>query len=146
MGESNFYSYMFAQSGVVAFDELAEVVELSNPDSIQRAFVSYLEDYTPPIDIKDALLEEKFYLSPDEGKYGDENHIRYDMSIPGMDGDIDIEELKSYFEDFLDRIGAENNSESGYGVEVDTTDNERGGVDLNIYIYLRGKQIAEHKE
>ena len=146
MGESNFYSYLFAQSGVVAFDELAEVVELSNPDSIQRAFVSYLDDYAPPIDIKDALMEERFYLSPDEGKNGDEKQIRYDMSIPGMDGDIDIDELKSYFEDFLEKIGAENNSESGYGVEIDTTDNERGGVDLNIYIYLRGKQIVEHKE
>ena len=53
MGETNFYSYMFAQSGTVAFDELAEVVDLSNPESIQRAFESYLSDYNPPSDIKD---------------------------------------------------------------------------------------------
>ena len=104
MGETNFYSYMFAQSGTVAFDELAEVVDLSNPESIQRAFESYLSDYNPPSDIKDDLLEEKFYLSTGEGDKGDENHIRYDMAIPGMQEEIDKEELKAYFEDFLDKI------------------------------------------
>lgn len=146
MGETNFYSYLYAQSGVVAFDELAEVVELWNPDSIQRAFVSYLNDYEPPLDIKEDLLEEKFYRSPDEGSGGDETFIRYDMSIPGMNEDISAEEIQTYFEDFLERIGAENNSANGYGVEVDTRDNERGGTDLDIYIYLKGNQIAEPRK
>ena len=144
MEETNFYSYMFAQSGVVAFDELAEVVDLSNPDSIQMAFVSYLDDYAPPLDIKEELLEERFYRSPDEGSNGDETHIRYDMSIPGLEEEIDKDVIQNYFEEFLDKIGAENNSENGYGVDIDTTDNERGGVDLNIYIYLKGRQTKEN--
>lgn len=146
MGETNFYSFLYAQSGVVAFDELAEVVELWNPESIQRAFVSYLNDYKPPLDIKEDLLEEKFYRSPDEGKMGDETFIRYDMAIPGMQEEISAEELQTYFEDFLEKIGAENNSANGYGVEVDTRDNERGGTDLDIYIYIKGKQIVEPKK
>ena len=146
MGETNFYSYMYAQSGVVAFDELAEVVELSNPESIQRAFVSYLNDYALPLNIKEDLLEEKFYLSPDEGRMGDEKYIRYDMSIPGLEEDIDAQALHDYFEDFLEKIGAENSSSNGYGVEIDTKEDERGGIDLDIYVYIKGKQIEEHKE
>lgn len=145
MGETNFYSYMFAQSGTVAFDELAEVVDLSDPESIQRAFESYLSDYNPPSDIKDDLTEEKFYRSTGEGKMGDESHIRYDMTIPGMQEEIDKEELKAYFEDFLDKIGAENNSANGYGVEIDTREDERGGIDLDIYVFIKGKQIAGKK-
>ena len=145
MGETNFYSYMFAQSGTVAFDELAEVVDLSNPESIQRAFESYLSDYNPPSDIKDDLLEEKFYLSTGEGAKGDENHIRYDMAIPGMQEEIDKEELKAYVEDFLDKIGAENNSANRYGVDVDTREDERGGIDLDIYVFIKGKQIERKK-
>lgn len=145
MGETNFYSYMFAQSGTVAFDELAEVVDLSNPESIQRAFESYLSDYTPPSDMKDDLLEEKFYLSTGEGDKGDENHIRYDMAIPGMKEEIDKEELKAYFEDFLDKIGAENNSANRYGVDIDTREDERGGFDLDIYVFIKGKQIEGKK-
>ncbi|MBO6031846.1 MAG: hypothetical protein J6Q22_10435 [Prevotella sp.] len=145
MQETNFYSYLYAQSGVVAFDELVEVVELWNPDSIQRAFSSYIEDYPPPFGIKDELMEEKFYRSPDEGRNGDETYIRYDMSIPGLEGEVNADELQSYLEDFLDKIGAENNSENGYGVEVDVANNERGGADVDIYLYLKGKQIVEHK-
>ena len=143
MEETNFYSYMYAQSGTVAFDELSEHVDLANPDSIQRAFVSYLNDYIPPLDIKNELIEETFYRSPNEGTNGDETYIRYDMSIPGIEEDIDKDVLQNYFEDFLEKIGAENNSEDGCGVEIDTIDNERGGVDLDIYIYLKGKQIKE---
>ena len=143
MEETNFYAYMFSNSGVIAFDELAEVIELSNPDSIQMAFVSYLDDYPPPLDIKEELAEERFYRSPEEGDNGNETHIRYDMSIPGLEGEIDKESLQNYFEEFLDKIGAERNADNGYGVEIDTTDNERGGVDLNIYIYLKGKQTKD---
>lgn len=146
MGETNFYSYLYAQSSVVAFDELADVVDLSNPSSVQTAFEAYLRDNNPPLDIKEELVEEKFYASPDEGRNGDETHIRYDMTVPGMTEDISKEELKEYFEDFLERIGAENDSENGYGVEIDTVDNERSGVDLNIYIYIRGKQVKTEKD
>ena len=145
MEETNFYSYMFAQSGVVAFDELAEVVDLSNPESIQTAFVSYLDDYAPPLDIKEELLEEKFYRSPNEGKNGDEDLVRYDMEIPGIREKVDGDELKTYLEDFLEKIGAENTSGNGYGVEVDVREDERGGMDLDIYVYIKGRQIAEHK-
>ena len=145
MGETNFYSYLYAQSGVVAFDELAEVVELWNPDSIQWAFSSYIEDYTPPYGIKEALLDEKFYKSPEEGTNGDETYIRYDMSIPGIEGEVNADEIQSYLEEFLDKIGAENNSDNGYGAEVDVTDNERGGTNIDIYVYLKGKQVAEPK-
>lgn len=146
MGEPNFYSYLYSQSGVVAFDEVAEVVELWNPDSIQRAFVSYLTDYDLPVDIKEDLLEEKFYLSSGEGDSGEEDFIRYDMAIPGLQDDVSTDELQSYFEDFLENIGAKNDSENGYGVEVDARDNERGGIDLDIYIFLKGKQIVEPKK
>ena len=146
MGETNFYSYLYSQPTTVAFDEIAEVVELSNPQSVQRAFEAYLADNNPPLDIKEELLEEKFFSSPDEGRNGNETHIRYDMTIPGLTEEVNKDELQTYFEEFLERIGAENDSENGYGVEIDTVDNERSGVDLNIYMYIRGKQVKPHKE
>lgn len=143
MAETNFYSYMYAQASAVAFDELAEVVELSNPESVQRAFESYLEDYSPPLDIKEALLEEKFYMSPGEGPDGGDKYLRYDMSIPGVVEQVDKEGLQSYFEDFVEKIGAVSNSESTSDVEVELLDNERGGVDIDIYIALSGEQIRK---
>lgn len=146
MSEPNFYSYMYSQAGTVAFDELAEVVELSNPESVQRAFESYLEDYSPPYDIKEALLEEKFYMSPGEGPDGGDTYLRYDMAIPGVAEPIDAESLKTYFEDFVEKIGGVNNSESSSNVEVELLDNERGGVDIDIYIALGGKQIRKQKD
>ena len=145
MAETNFYSYMYSQAGTIAFDELTEVVELSSPESIQRAFSSYLDDYAPPIDIKEALLEEKFYTSSGEGPDGGDTYIRYDMSIPGVEEHVDAEALKSYLEEFLEKIGAVNNSESGTEVDVDLNDNERGGVDIDIYIALKGNQIQGKK-
>ena len=146
MAETNFYSFLYSQASAVAFDELAEVVELSNPESVQRAFESYLEDYAPPLDIKEALLEEKFYMSEGEGPDGGDKYLRYDMSVPGIIEPVDAESLKTYFEDFVEKIGGRNNSESASIVEVDLTDNERGGVDVNIYIALSGKQIREKKQ
>ena len=146
MAESNFYSYLYSQAGTIAFDELVEVVELSNPESVQRAFESYLEDYSPPYDIKEALLEEKFYMSPGEGPDGGDTYLRYDMAIPGVAEPIDAESLKSYFEDFVEKIGGVNNSESSSNVEVELLDNERGGVDIDIYIALSGKQIRKQKD
>lgn len=146
MGEGNFYSYMYAQADLVAFDEFSEVVELSNPESVQRAFKLYLEDYAPPLDIKEALLDEKFYLSKDEGEDGGDTYLRYDMSIPGVTEKVDKESLQNYFEDFVDKIGGQHNSESNSVVEVDLVDNERGGVDIDIYIALSGKQIKERKD
>lgn len=145
MAESNFYSYLYSQASSFAFDEIADVVELSNPESVQRAFASYLDDYSPPLDIKESLLEEKFYMSPGEGPDGGDTYLRYDMSIPGIEEPIDIEGLKTYFEDFIEKIGGVNNSESASIVEVDVNDNERGGVNLDIYIALSGKQIREKK-
>jgi hypothetical protein len=146
MADSNFYSYLYSQAGTVAFDELSEVVELSNPESVQRAFESYLEDYSPPYDIKEALLEEKFYMSPGEGPDGGDTYLRYDMAIPGVAEPIDAESLKTYFEDFIEKIGGVNNSESSSSVEVELLDNERGGVDIDIYIALGGKQIRKQKD
>ena len=143
MEETNFYAYMYAHAATFAFDELAEVVDLTEPQSIQRAFEAYLTDTKPPLDIKEALLDERFYISPEEGKYGDETFIRYDMLVPGIEEKIDIEEFKKYFEDFLDRIGAENSGDNGYEVDISTSDNERGGVDLDIYIAIKGKQIKK---
>lgn len=144
MAETNFYSYLFSQAGAVTFDELAEVVELSSPESVQRAFELFLDDYSPPFDMKDALKEEKFYKSPGEGKDGSDTYLRYDMSIPGVTEKIDVEALKTYFEDFLEKIGVLNNSENISEVDVDLTDDARGGVDVNIYIAIGGKQIKEH--
>lgn len=146
MAETNFYSYMYSQAGSVAFDELAEVVELSNPESVQRAFESYLDDYAPPLDIKEALLEEKFYMSEGEGPDGGDKYLRYDMSIPGVAEPVDREGLQTFLEDFVEKIGGVNNSESASHVDVELLDNERGGVDIDIYIALSGKQIREKKE
>ena len=143
MEETNFYAYMYAQATTFAFDELAEVVDLTEPESIQRAFVSYLSDYKPPLDVKDALLDEKFYVSEGEGKLGDETFIRYDMLIPGIEEKIDTDAFKSYFEEFLEKIGAERVGNNGYEVDISTSDNERGGVDLDIYIAIFGKQIKK---
>ena len=141
MAETNFYSYMFAQAAEsVAFDELVEVVDLSSPESIQRAFGAYLSDYKPPVAIKDELLEEKFRK---HSKEGEKASIRYEISIPGIDERVDEDELTSYIEDFLDKIGAENNSESGYKVDVSLSSDERGGDDIDIFIELSGKQIRD---
>ena len=145
MAETNFYSYLYSQAGTVAFDELAGVVELSNPESVQRAFESYLEDYAPPLDIKDALLEEKFYMSEGEGPDGGDKYLRYDMSIPGVAEPIDKESLQTYLEDFIEKIGGQNNSENSSVVEVDLIGNERGGSDIDIFIALSGKQIRGNK-
>ena len=142
MAETNFYSYMYSKASSVAFDELAEVVELSNPESVQRAFESYLEDYSPPLDIKESLLEEKFYMSEGEGPDGGDKYLRYDMSIPGISEPIDKEGLQSYLEVFVEKIGAVNNSENSSNVEVELLDNERGGVDIDIYIAISGKQLT----
>lgn len=143
MAESNFYSYMYSRAATVAFDELAEVVKLYDPESVQRAFESYLEDYTPPFDIKDALLEEKFYMSPEEGPNGSDTFLRYDMAIPGVAEPVDVESIKAYLEDFVDKIGGINDTENMSEVDVELLDNERGGVDINIYIALGGKQIKK---
>lgn len=143
MEETNFYSYMFAQAAEsVAFDELVEVVDLSSPESIQRAFGAYLSDYKPPVSIKDELLEEKFRK---HSKEGEQTSIRYELSIPGIEETIDGEELSAYLEDFLEKIGAENNSESGCRVDVSLSSDERGGEDIDIYIELTGKQIRTGK-
>ena len=141
MAETNFYSYMFAQATeTVAFDELSEVVDLSSPESINTAFISYISDYTPPIEIKEELLNERFRKSNNEEL---PFSIEYEVSIPGIEGKIDQEAIRTYFEDFLDRIGSEKNSESGYEVDVSISSDERGGLDLNIYISLNGKQIRK---
>lgn len=146
MAETNFYSYMYAQASSVAFDELTEMIDLSSPASVQRAFAAYLDDYAPPVDIKESLLEEKFYSSKGEGKGGDETFIRYDMSIPGVEGTIDAETLKNYLEDFLDKIGAENDSANVAQADVELQNNERGGTDIDIYIAIGGKQLTDGKK
>lgn len=140
MVETNFYTYMFSQAGSVVFDELVESVDLSNPESIQKAFEAYLSDYSPPYEIKEALLEEKFYASNGNGKNSDKTLIRYDIAVPGITEKVDAESLKTYFEDFLEQIGAVNNSENMFEVDVNLTDNERGGIDINIYIAIGGRQ------
>lgn len=146
MAETNFYSYMYAQASAVAFDELAEVVELNNPESVQRAFESYLSDYTPPLDIKEALMEEKFYSSSGEGDDGEQTYVRYDMSIPGIEENIDVDGLKAYFEDFLDKIDAKNDSHNIANVEVELLDDERGGKDVSIYIAIGGEQTQNNSK
>ena len=146
MGDTNYYSYLYGQSEVVAFDELAEAVDLTSPSSIQKAFEAYLTDNNPPMDIREALLEEKFYSSDGEGRNGDEVLIRYDMSVPGMEEGADTALLKQYFDDFLERIGAENDASNSAIVEIDEISNERGGMDINIYIAIGGEQIKQRKE
>lgn len=142
MEETNFYAYMYAQAATFAFDELAEVVDLTDPQSIQRAFISYLSDFPPPIDgIRDELIEEHFRDNRTDIDKAKAKTIEYEISIPGLDEKIDTEELKAYFEEFLEKIGAELNSESGYTVKVSVSDDERGGTDLNIFLQLKGKQV-----
>ena len=144
MAETNFYSYMFAQAAeAVAFDDLSEVVDLSSPESIQRAFAAYLSDNKPPLDISDSLLEERFRKAETEDA---PKSIVYELSIPGIDAEIEKDVLQAYLEDFLDKIGAERNSESWYLVDVSVTPDERGGEDLEIYISLTGKQIRKGKQ
>ena len=46
MEETNFYAYMYAHAATFAFDELAEVVDLTEPKSVQRAFEAYLKEYS----------------------------------------------------------------------------------------------------
>ena len=122
---------------------LAEVADLTSPESIQRAFISYLSDYSLSIDIKNELLEEKFRKNESAEN---SSAIVYEVSIPGVEGKVRAEELQTYFEDFLERIGAERNSESGYAVEVSLSNDERGGEDLEIYLALTGKQIRTGKQ
>lgn len=122
----------------MAFDELADVVELSSPASVQRAFASYLDDYAPPNNLREPLLEEKFYLASENDE---KKSLCYTVSIPGMDEKVDVESIRNYFEEFLDKIGAENNSENSSMVEVDANEDERGGTNIDIYIAIGGKQI-----
>jgi hypothetical protein len=144
MAETNFYSYMFAQAAeAAAFDALVEVVDLSSPESIQRAFAAYLSDNMPPINFNDALLEESFRKTESDNSG---HSIVYEVSIPGIEDAIDKDEVSTYFENFLDRIGAENNSESGYKVEVSISPDERGGEDLEIFMELTGKQTRTGKK
>ena len=141
MIDTNFYSYMYSQASTVAFDELAEVVDLSKPETVQMAFELYLEDNIPPYDLKEALLEEKFYESDGEGTDGNDTYLRYDMEIPGVEDKVDTDVIKAYLEDFVERIGGKNDADSKSEVEVELLDNERGGVDIDIYIALSGKQV-----
>ena len=143
MQDLDFYSYMYG-SAVPVCDELAGEVDFSNEESINKAFVSYLNDNPPPYNMKDCLLEEKFYFSDGEGKNGDETILRYDMDIPGMDEDADGEEIKKWFEEFLDRAGAQDGSkENSTAVEIEMKDNERGGQDCYIYVAVKGEQIKK---
>lgn len=145
MEESNFYAYLFGEGNAVpTFDEAADSVKLSDEGSVNRAFAAYLEENSPGSEIKESLLEEKFYLSGDDGEKGDKTLLRYDMEIPGVEGDFSTSDLKRFFEDFLDSIGAKD-GEGGnkYVVEVEARDNERGGIDIEIYVAVEGKQIEE---
>ena len=141
MGETNFYSYMHAAARVVAFDELAEAVDLSSPDSVQRAFEAYIEDSPPPYDIKDALLDERFYLSEKENG---EQAILFNGTIPGVTSGIDRDNLQRYFEEFLDKIGVDNGGPTI--VEVDISDDERGGALVDVYIALVGRKQQTKEE
>ena len=145
MAEENFYSYLYGHAATVAFDELAEIVDLSSVDSINRAFAAYVKENTPPFELQEAMLEEKFYASPNEGRNGDEVFIRYDLDVPGLEEDCNAEDLKTYLEDFLDRIGAETGGENNAVVEVDTNPDDRGGVDMDVYVSISGKQIKPDK-
>ena len=135
MEETNFYSYMNAAAKAIAFDEIAEAVDLNSEESIQKAFESYIEDNPPPYDIKEALLDERFYLSSSEN--GTES-IQFSGTIPGVTASIDRENLQTYFEDFLEKIGAESNKTTI--VEVDVSDDERGGALVEVYIALVGQK------
>ena len=146
MAETNFYSYMFAQAATFAFDELAEIVDLTDPQSIQRAFNAYLMDYKPPLDIQESLLDEQFRISPEDGSAREEHSIRYDILVPGIEENVDEDIIKEYFEEFLEKIGARNTPENKYEVDVSTSDNERGGVNLSIYIAIKGEQIQKLKK
>lgn len=142
MKESNFYAYMYSSAMQrVTLDEGAENIDLTDAQSIQKGFVSYLNENPPPYNLKEAIEEEKFYRSEGEGKNGDKVYIRYDMSIPGVAEEVEEQILKEYFEEFLEAIGIEENKENKRVVEVDTHDNERGGIDIEIYIALSGPQV-----
>jgi len=143
MEDSNFYAYLYGGgTAVPTFDEAADAVKLSDEESVNRAFVAYLEENSPGAEIKDSLLEEKFYLSGDDGEKGDKTLLRYDMEIPGVEGDFSTTDLQRFFEDFLDSIGAKDGDGGNkYVVEVDARDNERGGTDIEIYVAVEGKQV-----
>ena len=144
----NFYSYMYGgNKRVPTFDDIAELVDLANIDSINKAFVSYLEERQPPAQIKGNLLEDGFYESTGEGEEGNAILFRYEMEIPGMEEDTDSGAIKGYFEEFLERIGAENGSDGNIAIsEVELRDNERGGLDCDIYVEIGGPQIKRQKE
>lgn len=142
MADIDFYSYMY---GTVCptFDELAESVDLSDADSVNKAFAAYVIENAPPFGLKESLMEEKFYMSEDDGDKGDETILRYDMEIPGIDEDAEAADIKRWFEEFLDRIRAEDGAGGNRAVvEVDVRDNERGGTDCDIYVAVHGEQVV----
>ena len=138
MASTNFYSYLYSinADAAVALDEVADKINVTDPKEVQAAFEIYLKEEPLPIDIREELMEEKFYESPNEGKNGDETYIRYEMVIPGYKGNLEVEELKEYFERFFETIKNENETTLNYEVDVYTTDDERGYIDININLNL----------
>ena len=146
MGITNFYSYVYSNKDVQTFDELSEMVVLSDLASIQKAFKVYLQENTPPFEIKEELEEEKFYLSPEEGKNGDETYLRYEAVVPGVSEKIEQEEIQEYLEEFLTQIGCQKGTKNDYEVELWTKDDARGGLDLYINIVVKGPQLNNESE
>lgn len=141
MAEGNFYSYLYGRVATVAFDELADVVDLTSIESVNRAFEAYLKETPPPFELKDAFLEEKFFAARDKEQGSDVVAMRYELAVPGVEDDFSLEELKAYLEEFFDRIGAETSAENGAIVEVETSPDDRGGIDVDVYMEINGKQI-----
>ena len=141
MSGENFFSYLYGTATAIAFDDVADTVDLSNADSINKAFELYVNENSPPYDLKEAMLDVKFYDSTDDGRNGAERFIRYDLNVPGLDDDFNSDDVKSYLEDFLERIGAENSADSSLVVDVETRPDDRGGVDVDVYVSIGGAQI-----
>jgi len=115
----------------LGFDDVADDVNLNDDKSVQEAFDLYRKENIPPCDIEDILDEEKFFLSKNDGNNGNETVVRLDFIVPAIEDDEEVEKVRQYLEDFLDRIGVE---EPYNEVTCELTDDGRGGSDCEISI------------
>jgi len=121
----------------LGFDDVADDVNLNDDKSVQAAFDLFRKENIPPCDIEDILDEEKFFLSKNDGNNGDETVVRLDFIVPAIEDDEEVEKVRQYLEDFLERIGIE---EPYNEVTCELTDDGRGGSDCEVSVYHKVKE------
>lgn len=120
---SNFIDYLAGQnaSREKCFEELSELVDFNNIDSVQKCFNAYLKENNPPGDILDVLQEEPLIITEEN----DRKKISVSYCFPGIEVDEEAFNIKQYLEGFLEDIGVDMGKEV---VEYSFSDGANGAV------------------